>query len=154
MESQGQGQGQGHQGIDAKQKTPTNASPARSATSYIERGRKLIKVIRKKRDEIKEKKDKKDKKDKESVQSKESQHSVAKPNHDKTPNKSTNNDKNNKPGSIPSSQNEENSAAKIIPTRMKVPDIRDYYNPITGKRKQMDTTPEKNSNEKKSNSKT
>ena len=154
LESQGQGQGQGHQGINAKQKTPTNAPPARSATSYIETGRKLIKVMRKKKEEIKEKKDKKDKKDKESVQSKESQHSVAKPNHDKTPNKSTNNDKNNKPSSIPSSQNEENSAAKITPTRMKVPDIRDYYNPITGKRKQTDTTPEKNSNEKKSNSKT
>ena len=52
------------------------------------------------------------------------------------------------------SQSKETPAVKKTPTRIKFPDIRAFYNPITGKRKTTDTTPKKSTNEKKTNKKT
>ena len=96
------------------------------------------------------KKKKKEKRPKQTVQRQELKHSR---------DKNTNNDKDvSSTNPIPSSQkqeksqekSQENPTVKKTPTRL--PDIRRFYNTLTGKRKTTDTTPEKNTNEKKTNS--
>ena len=48
-------------------------------------------------------------------------------------------------------KNKENSGKKDTTPRRKIPDIRYFVHSVTGKRKTLETTPEKNENEKKSN---
>ena len=64
-------------------------------------------------------------------------------------NKTTASDKSNKSNSKHKSK--ENSGKNHTTPKRKMPDIRSFVNSVTGKRKTLETTPEKNENEKKSN---
>ena len=129
---------QEHSDMDTKLKTASSASPETSAVSHTETSQRLNNT----------KKKKKEKRPKQSLQRQELKQS-----HDKNPN----NDKDASstipiPSSEKQEKSQENPAVKKTPTRL--PDIRSFYNTLTGKRKTTDTTPEKNSNEKKTNSNT
>ena len=129
---------QEHPDTNTKHKTAPLASPGTSAVSH-QPGQRL-------NNPNKKNKKKKEKRPKQSVQRQELKQS-----RDKT----TNNDKDvSSTNPIPSSQkqekSQENPTVKKTPTRL--PDIRRFYNSLTGKRKTTDTTPEKNINEKKPNS--
>ena len=64
-------------------------------------------------------------------------------------NNATASDKSNKSNSKHKSKG--NSGKKHTTPKRKMPDIRSFVNFVTGKRKTLETTPEKNENEKKSN---
>ena len=130
-----QSHSQEHPDTDTKHKTASSASPGTSAVSH-QPGQRLNNP----------KKKKKEKRPKQSAQRQELKQSS---------DKNTNNDKDvSSTNPIPSSQkqekSQENPTVKKTPTRL--PDIRRFYNTLTGKRKTTDTTPEKNTNEKKTNS--
>ena len=135
-EMENQSRSQEHPDTDTKHKTASSASPGTSAVSHIEPSQRLNNP----------KKKKKEKRPTQTVQRQELKQS-----RDKTPN----NDKDvSSTNPIPNSQkqekSQENPTVKKTPTRL--PDIRRFYNTLTGKRKTTDTTPEKNTNEKKTNS--